>query len=188
MAPDIYDIRDANNRPVEIVGIKDIDILLDKAKISSKALVSKALPEDQLILGWRTMRDLGIIPMHFPHPCKQNLNCCQSKMMKIKGAPLPGGGEPQKDMPENHSSEEEENFTGGDSPDQADNQSQGEQDQGLKGRQLPVQETDQAPLPHADLQEGNSKQKDIYPQYPQRTYNNIPLTSKTYKQDIKKEV
>ena len=59
VAPDVY------NSYIEIVVTTDIDIPLDKAKISFKALVSKALSEEQSLLGWRTMRDLSIIPCIF---------------------------------------------------------------------------------------------------------------------------
>ena len=71
VAPDLYDTCDANNRTIKILGTTRIDIFLNKRRITSAALVSRALPEDQLILGWRSLQDLGIILSHFPHPCTQ---------------------------------------------------------------------------------------------------------------------
>ena len=46
-----YDIRDANNQRIEIVGTTQIKLILNTSQISTIALISDALPEDQLILG-----------------------------------------------------------------------------------------------------------------------------------------
>ena len=68
-----YDIRDANNQRIEIIGTTPIKLLLNTSQISTTALISDALPEDQLILGWTAMRNLNIISSHFLNPCTNNL-------------------------------------------------------------------------------------------------------------------
>ena len=81
---DTFDIRDANNQQIEIVGKTTINLILYKKQIQVQVLVSSSLPQQEMILGWQEMMNLGIIAHHFPIPCKENGRCCKSdKILKL---------------------------------------------------------------------------------------------------------
>ena len=68
---DTFDIRDANNQKIWIVGKTRMKLFLYKKQIFTEVLVSTALPQEEMILGWQQMRDLGILSRHFPTPCQK---------------------------------------------------------------------------------------------------------------------
>ena len=51
--------------------------ILYKKQILTEILVSTALPQEEMILGWQQMKDLDIISHYFPTPCKENRRCCK---------------------------------------------------------------------------------------------------------------
>ena len=81
---DTFDIRDANNQQIEIVGKTTINLILYKKQIQVQVLVSSGLPQLEMILGWQEMMNLGIIAHHFPTPCKESGRCCKpDRMLKL---------------------------------------------------------------------------------------------------------
>ena len=69
---DTFNIRDVNNQKIQIMGKTKVKLFLYKKQIFTEVLVSTALPQEEMILGWQQMKDLGILSHHFPTPCKEN--------------------------------------------------------------------------------------------------------------------
>ena len=103
---DTFDIRDANNQKIQIVGKTRIKLFLYKKQIFTEVLVSTALPQEEMILGWQEMRDLGIISHHFPTPCKENRRCCKPdhilKLDKGEKEEMPKEEETKETQPSSH--------------------------------------------------------------------------------------
>ena len=103
---DTFDIRDANNQQIQIVGKTRIKLFLYKKQIQSEVLVSLALPQQEMILGWQEMRDLGIISHHFPTPCKENGRCCKPdhilRLDKGEKEEMPKEEETKESQPSSH--------------------------------------------------------------------------------------
>ena len=71
-----YDIRDANNKQIQITGTTTLTLMLDNKQTTTQILISPSLPHQEMIIGWKEMMKLGIIAQHFPNPCQPGAQCC----------------------------------------------------------------------------------------------------------------
>ena len=79
VTPSSYNIKDANNKKIDITGKTKLNVTLNEIQQEIEILISPNLPKEEIILGWQDMISLKILTKHFPTPCRKNNRCCNPK-------------------------------------------------------------------------------------------------------------